>query len=134
LLHESYGTYSIKKLGNYFGKQPLAGISLFLLLIFLSAIPPSGLFATEFMILAGLFNSGKWIPFGLTLLLMTFIIFALVRTGIKVTFSEPGPSEVKPLKHSIARLTPIFILMVMIIVLSYFMPLTVSLFLRQIVL
>jgi hydrogenase-4 component F len=131
LLHESYGTYSIKKLGNYFGSQPMAGISLFFLLIFLSAIPPSGLFVTEFMILAGLFNTGKWIPFVLVLLLMTFIIFSLVRTGINVTFSEPGPEDVKPLRNSVQKLIPIFILMLMIIVLGFFTPPPVTEFIRQ---
>ena len=131
LLHESVDTYSIKKLGNYFGIQPLAGISLFFLLIFLSAIPPSGLFVTEFMILAGLFSTGKWISFALTLLLMTFIIFSLVRTGVKVVFSEPGPEEVKPLKNPVRKLIPLYILMMLIVVMGFFTPPAVMDFINQ---
>jgi hydrogenase-4 component F len=131
LLHESVDSYSIKDLGNYFGKQPLAGISLFFLLLFLSAIPPSGLFVTEFMILAGIFNTGHWITFVLTLLLMTFIIFSLVRNGIKVTFSEPGPEDFKPLKNPVRKLIPIYILMLLIVFLGFFTPAGVSGFIRQ---
>ena len=131
LLHETYGTYSVKKLGNYFGRQPLAGLSLFSLLIFLSAIPPSGLFFTEFMILAGLFNTGNWITFVLLLLLMTFIIFSLVRTGIKVVFSEPGLEEIRAVKNPVWPLIPVYLLMILIVILGFFTPSYISEFIHQ---
>lgn len=130
LLHESYGTYSVKKLGNYFGKQPLAGLSFFSLLIFLSAIPPSGLFFTEFLILAGLFNTGNWISFVLLLLLMTLIIFSLVRTGIKVVFSEPLSEEIKPMKDPVKQLIPIYLLMILIVLMAFFTPSVISEFIH----
>lgn len=131
LLHESVETYSIKKLGNYFGKQPMAGLSLFILLVFLSAVPPSGLFVTEFLILSGLFSSGEYITFAVLLLLMTFIIFSLVRTGVKVSFSQPGPEEMKPLKHSFKKLLPIYLLLLLIIILGFLTPPAVKDFILQ---
>jgi hypothetical protein len=55
----------------------------------------------------------------------------LVRTGIKVTFSQPGPEDVKPLKNPVKKLFPIYILMLLIIVLGFFTPPPVSEFIRQ---
>lgn len=131
LLHQSYGTYSIKKLGNYFGKQPAAALSLFLLLTFLAAIPPSGLFVTEFMILAGLFVTAPWPYFVVVLLLMTWIIWSLVKNGVKVCFSVTEDPAYRELKRPFVRIMPLFILLLLIMFLGYFTPAAVTGFIHS---
>lgn len=101
--HRNFRTYMINETGNYF-KRNLPGAMVFLLiLIAIIAMPPSGLFVTEFWIFKALFTSSHIIIFVLAMLFLTICIYSLAKNFLYILFNhtkdllpaleEPDPTE-----------------------------------------
>jgi hydrogenase-4 component F len=129
-VHQMFKTYKINAISNYFGKSPLDGITFFFLLIFLAGVPPSGLFVTEFLIFKGLFNEARYLEFIILLLLMTFVLYALIKNGLTTIFSTDS-KDVPYEKMKITELLPQILLLIAVIWLGYFAPQAVMDFLHQ---
>lgn len=88
-VYRIYKSKSIYDVGNYF-KYNLTG-SMVLLLAFIcsTAMPPSGLFISEFMIFRALFESHYLFVLVLLLLLLTIIIWAFGKNIFKLLFTPP---------------------------------------------
>lgn len=81
-----FGSKGISDTGNYFKYNP-AGATVFLIgFISAAAIPPSGLFVSEFLIFRSLFEGRQIILFAAVLLLLTIIIYALGKSMMKILF------------------------------------------------
>lgn len=86
--HRHYKTYIITETGNYFNRN-LPGAMVFLLvLIGITAMPPSGLFITEFWIFKALFSSSHFIIFVLALIFLSFAIYALAVRFLYILFNQ----------------------------------------------
>jgi hydrogenase-4 component F len=69
-----------------------------MLLVFVSitAIPPSGMFVSEFLVFKGLFEARHMIAFILILLLLTLVIYALGKNILSMLFLQRTETEFKP--------------------------------------
>lgn len=103
-IYRIYKSKSIYDTGNYF-KYNLTGAMVMLLAFFvITAMPPSGLFISEFMIFRSLFESGYLIILIVVMILLTMIIWAFGKNIFKLLFSPPvgfnetGLERIKPVE------------------------------------
>jgi hydrogenase-4 component F len=88
-VYRTYQSKSIYDMGNYF-KYNLTGAMVLLFgFICVTAMPPSGLFISEFMIFRSLFQSHHLIVLILVLILLTMIIWAFGKNIFKLLFAPP---------------------------------------------
>ncbi len=88
-LYRVFQTKSIYYVGNYFKYNPAGAMVLLLGFISATAMPPSGLFVSEFMIFRSLFEAHQIILLIAVLLLLTMIIWAFGKNVFKMLFIPP---------------------------------------------
>jgi hydrogenase-4 component F len=85
-LYRTFQSKSINHTGNYFKYNPAGAIVLLLGFISATAMPPSGLFVSEFLIFRSLFE-GKYIILLVgVLVLLTIVIWAFGKNILKILF------------------------------------------------
>jgi hydrogenase-4 component F len=88
-IYRIYKSKSIYDVGNYF-KYNITGAMVMLLgFICVTAMPPSGLFISEFMIFRSLFDAHHLAILIVVLVMLTMIIWALGRNIFKLLFTPP---------------------------------------------
>ncbi len=85
-LYRTFQSKSIQYVGNYFKYNPTGAIVLLFGFISATAMPPSGLFVSEFLIFRSLFESNHIILLVLVLLLLTIVIWAFGKNILKILF------------------------------------------------
>jgi hydrogenase-4 component F len=85
-LYRTFQSKSIQHTGNYFKYNPAGAIVLLLGFISATAMPPSGLFVSEFLIFKSIFDAGQILLLIAVLLLLTMIIWAFGKNIFKVLF------------------------------------------------
>ncbi len=85
-LYRVFQNKSIYHIGNYFKYNTTGAMVLLLGFISAAAMPPSGLFVSEFLIFKSIFDSGHIILLITVLLLLTMIIWAFGKNIFKVLF------------------------------------------------
>ncbi len=76
-VHAVYQSYSVEDTGNYLNLHPSGAAALILSLLTITAIPPSGLFVTEFLIFRSLFQARLFLAALPALFLITVILYVL---------------------------------------------------------
>jgi hydrogenase-4 component F len=95
-LYRTFQSKSIQHVGNYFKYNPTGAIVLLLGFISATAMPPSGLFVSEFLIFRSLFEGNYIVLLVLVLLLLTIVIWAFGKNILKILFLPvPGLDETK---------------------------------------
>jgi hydrogenase-4 component F len=95
-LYRTFQSKSIQHVGNYFKYNPSGAIVLLFGFISATAMPPSGLFVSEFLIFRSLFEGNHIIILLLVLLLLTIVIWAFGKNVLKILFLPvPGLDETK---------------------------------------
>lgn len=74
-VHRYFHSYFIKDTGNYFKLNPVGGLALLLGTISILAIPPSGMFISEFLTFKAMFLSKHYFIAIIVLILLTLIIY-----------------------------------------------------------
>lgn len=85
-LYRVFQSKSIQHVGNYFKYNPAGAIVLLLGFISATAMPPSGLFVSEFLIFRSLFEGNYIIVLIVVLLLLTIVIWAFGKNILKILF------------------------------------------------
>lgn len=85
-LYRVFQNKSIYHVGNYFKYNATGAMVLLLGFISATAMPPSGLFVSEFLIFKSLFDAGQIILLIAVLLLLTMIIWSFGKNMFKVLF------------------------------------------------
>jgi hydrogenase-4 component F len=85
-LYRTFQSKSIQHVGNYFKYNPTGAIVLLLGFISATAMPPSGLFVSEFLIFRSLFEGNHIILLVLVLVLLTIVIWAFGKNILKILF------------------------------------------------
>ena len=85
-LYRTFQSKSIQYVGNYFKYNPSGAIVLLLGFISATAMPPSGLFVSEFLIFQSLFEGKYFILLIVILLLLTIVIWAFGKNIMKILF------------------------------------------------
>lgn len=95
-LYRTFQSKSIQHVGNYFKYNPAGAIILLLGFISATAMPPSGLFVSEFLIFRALFEGKHIVLLIFVLLLLTIVIYAFGKNILKILFLPvPGFDETK---------------------------------------
>lgn len=81
-------TWWLDESGDYFRRNPAGALVLLLGMLALLAIPPSGAFFSEFLIISRLVESGQWIILAVVLLLLCFIVYAFATRILHILFSQ----------------------------------------------
>jgi hydrogenase-4 component F len=85
-LYRVFQTKSIYRIGNYFKYNTPGAMVLLLGFISATAMPPSGMFVSEFLIFRSLFEAHQILVLIMVLLLLTMIIWAFGKNIFKVLF------------------------------------------------
>lgn len=88
-IYRTYGSKSVYDVGNYFQYNVAGAIVLLLSYFVITAMPPSGMFISEFMIFRSLFESGNLWLLIVILLLLTIIIWSFGKNVFKMLFIKP---------------------------------------------
>ncbi len=88
-IYRIYQNKSIYHIGNYFKYNTTGAIVILFAFISTSAMPPSGLFVSEFLIFRSLFEANQIIVLISVLLLLTMIIWAFGKNIFKILFIPP---------------------------------------------
>ena len=98
-------TFKLDDCGRYMKLYPAGAMVLILGMICILAIPPSGLFITEFMISNGLVNNGQWFVLIVSIVLLCFVVYAMTTRFMHIIFSNPRqevdlmePGKVSPVE------------------------------------
>ncbi len=95
-LYRTFQSKSIQHVGNYFKYNPTGAIVLLLGFISATAMPPSGLFVSEFLIFRSLFEANYIVLLVVVLILLTIVIYAFGKNILKILFLPvPGLDESK---------------------------------------
>lgn len=111
-------TIWIKDMGSYFKRNPIGGLAFILGIISILAIPPSGLFVSEFLTFKALFVNGNVIIAITVLILLTAIIFLFGKNAFHILFNEENIAETKKVKANSYETISQFILFGLVIYLG----------------
>jgi len=85
-LYRTFQSKSIQHVGNYFRYNPAGAFVILLGFISATAMPPSGLFVSEFLIFRSLFEGKYIVLLVIVLLLLTIVIWAFGKNVLKILF------------------------------------------------
>jgi hydrogenase-4 component F len=88
-LYRVFQNKSIYHVGNYFKYNTAGAMVLLLGFISVTAMPPSGMFVSEFLIFRSLFEAHQFVLLVVVLLLLTMIIWAFGKNIMKILFVPP---------------------------------------------
>lgn len=88
-VYRVYKSKSIYDIGNYFRYNISGSLVLLFAFFIVTAMPPSGMFVSEFLIFQSLFESGNWWILAAVLLLLTLIIWSFGKNIFKILFTAP---------------------------------------------
>ena len=88
-LYRVYQSKSIYEVGNYFKYNTTGAMVLLFGFISATAMPPSGLFVSEFLIFRSMFENHQIVLMIAVLLLLTMIIWAFGKNIFKILFIPP---------------------------------------------
>jgi hydrogenase-4 component F len=88
-IYRIYGSKSVYDVGNYFRYNIKGAIVLLSAFFIITAMPPSGMFISEFLVFRSLFESGYLWVLLVVLLLLTVIIWAFGKNVFKMLFIKP---------------------------------------------
>lgn len=125
-LGQSYkvmGTYQLDESGEYMKTNPLGAIVMLLGLLCLTAIPPSGMFISEFYLFTALVENGQWVYLIVITLLLCFVVYALTVRVLHVLYSPPVIKiDYMPVKINPVQTISQFVLFALVIAVCFIQP------------
>ncbi len=94
-VHRMFNSYILNKTGSYFNRNIVGAFVMLFVFISITAMPPSGMFVSEFLIFRSMFESTQIIAMILILLLLTMIIWAFGKNILSMLFLAPQDSVEK---------------------------------------
>ncbi len=91
-IHRVFNSYVLSKTGSYFNKNIVGTFVMLFVFISITAMPPSGMFVSEFLIFKSMFESTQIVALILILLLLTMIIWAFGKNILSMLFIAPTDS------------------------------------------
>ncbi len=84
-------------------------------LLAIVAMPPSGLFMTEFMLFKSLMISGKWWIVFIVMFLLCFFVYAMVRNFFNLIFIDNPNAMIKQTVNPLESVPPLMLIGVVLI-------------------
>jgi hydrogenase-4 component F len=117
-------TFKLDECGKYMKLYPAGALVLLLGMVCILAIPPSGLFVSEFMIFKGLVLKDKWFVLIAVIILLCFVIYAMSTRIMHILFSNSrneGDSKVSDMVNPVESVTQ-FVLLGIVIIMCFYQP------------
>lgn len=100
-LYRVYGTKYISAMGKYMNVSGIGGTYLIIAMLCITAMPPSGLFVTEFMVFKSMIDAGQWVTMAAAMILLTIIVWAIGRDLFSILFQSATAEEsIAPMRVS----------------------------------
>ena len=117
-------TFKLDECGKYMKLYPAGALVLITGLICILAIPPSGLFITEFMIFKGLVFNDQWFVLIISILLLCFVIYAMSTRFMHIVFSDPRNEDLlrPPDKVNPAETISQFVFLGIVVMMCFHQP------------
>jgi hydrogenase-4 component F len=93
-VHQIFGSKHDQDIGQYLRINPLGGLVLFLGLIAILALPPSGLFTTELMLFRHLAQAQQWWLLAAVMLMLLVLIYGMSHRLFPLLFSRNKTLEI----------------------------------------
>lgn len=122
LINKTFGSYWIKDSGGYLKISSLGGILILLSLLLITAIPPSGMFVSEFMIYKALFLKHNYFIATITLIMLSIIIFVISKNILHLLFAPKPDSTIEKDDKIIFQYIPILFLLAVSVYIGYNPP------------
>ncbi|MCX6257574.1 MAG: proton-conducting transporter membrane subunit [Bacteroidia bacterium] len=88
-IHRTYNSYLVSETGNYFQRNLPGAIVILFAFTGITAIPPSGLFITEFWLMKSMYSSAHLFMLILTVIFLSFAMYGLGKNIFSLLFSRP---------------------------------------------
>jgi hydrogenase-4 component F len=121
-VHSVFKSYWIKDAGNYFKINPCGALVLLLGFVSIMAIPPAGLFISEFLIFKALFTGSYFVVAALTLFFLTVIMYAFGKHMMRLLFSNQSNVQIKEVNTNPYETLTQFFLLGLAAYLGFFPP------------
>lgn len=117
-------TFQLDDCGRYMKLYPAGALVLITGMICILAIPPSGLFITEFLIFKGLVFNGQWFVLITAIILLCFVVYAMSTRIMHIVYSNPrkGESMIAPDKINSVETVSQFVFLGLVIVMCFYQP------------
>jgi hydrogenase-4 component F len=117
-------TFRLDDCGRYMKLYPSGSLVLLIGLFCILAIPPSGLFISEFLIFKGLVYNGKWMVMLLAIIPIFFVIYAMSTRFMHIIFSNPrtDPAGREPEIVNPFETVSQFILLGIVVFICFYQP------------
>jgi hydrogenase-4 component F len=114
-VHRVFNSKIQEECGNYFKISPSGSIALLAGLLAIVAMPPSGLFMTEFMLFKSLMISGKWWIVFIVMFFLCFFVYAIVRNFFALIFTDNPQAKVYQNVSAMESVPPLILIGVVLI-------------------
>lgn len=94
-LYRIFGTKEFAGMGQYIKFSNTGTFIIIIATLCITAMPPSGLFVTEFTVFKSLIDSHLWLPLVVALVLLTVIVWAIARDMFSLVFLPDTGSEIR---------------------------------------
>jgi hydrogenase-4 component F len=117
-------TFKLDECGRYMKLYPAGALVLIIGMICILAIPPSGLFITEFMIFKGLVFNDQWFVLIVAIILLCFVIYAMSTRIMHIIFSNPRDEGDLKLPDKVSPVETIsqFVFLGIVIIMCFYQP------------
>ncbi len=109
-VHRAFGSKLEEECGGYFKHSPVGSITLLAGLLCVIAMPPSGLFMTEFMLFKSLMISGQWWIVFIVMFLLCFFVYAMVKKFFTLIFIKNENAQSAEEVHPLESLSPLLLI------------------------
>jgi hydrogenase-4 component F len=122
-IHRAYASKSTEQVRGAMERLPLSGALFLAGFLAITGSPPFGPFISEFSILNGAFDAGRFVTAGLFLFLLLVVFIGMGATVLPVVQGR-APAEVRdtPYRDGVLTGTPIAIFMGLVVLLGVYIP------------
>jgi len=123
-VHHFYDSYFIKDISGYFKRNTIGALALIFGFISILAIPPSGMFVSEFLVFKAMFLENYYLIAIFVLLLLSLIIYSFSKNTFRMLFNnDEKPKDINIIKPNKFEPVSQFILFSLVIYLGINPPL-----------
>lgn len=117
-------TFKLDNCGRYMELYPAGAMVLLLGMICILALPPSGLFITEFLIFKGMVSNGQWVVMITAVALLCFVVYAMSTRFMHILFSNPRGDAglTEPGKVNGIETVSQFVLLGVVVLMCFYQP------------
>jgi hydrogenase-4 component F len=121
ILHRVLKSYKLSKTGGYLVLNPAGAIILLSGIVLITAIPPSGLFLSEFLLFREMGSSNQ-ILFIVVAILVTLIFYGIINKSLKAIMGDPHSSHIQTGSIPLAEYFTQFVFFGLAIAACFYIP------------